>query len=120
VKVGQALAQGPDGLSKTELGGNIFVLWVLPPLHGQLLFQRQQFGNGHGQERPVEFRQQALIISAAEFAATKSLLQSTKFNFNSPSHFVKLDNLLVRKTGGIQDAREDPDLGLANAHEYQA
>ena len=55
----------------------------------KLLFQRQQFGDRHRQDRPVQFRQQSLVVAAAELGAVERLLQAAKFDFDSPPHLVE-------------------------------
>jgi len=85
----------------------------------QLFLQREQFGNGHRHDRPVQFGQKSVAIAATEFSATERLFETSEFDFDSPSHFVKTGDLLWREPRGLHDIRQHPHPLASDSHTHQ-
>ena len=54
------------------------------------------------------------VVLATQLGAIERLLQAAEFDFNSPPHFVELEELFGREIRRLQNAREQADLETAS------
>ena len=110
MQVMQGMPQGADGVVQAAfpgmgsggVGGG-FRVW-----EGELLLQGEQFGDGHGQDRPVEFDEESLRLATAQVGSIKGLFKAPKFDFNPPPHLIELRRLVRREWRRLSHTGEQP------------
>ena len=99
MQVLQGMPQGADGVGQAAfpgigsggVGGG-FRVW-----EGELLLQGEQFGDGHGQDRPVEFDEESLRLATAQVGSIEGLFEAAKFDFDTPPHLIIFRRLIRRE-----------------------
>ncbi len=74
----------------------------------------EQFSNCHRANRPIQFHQQSITITAAELVLVDGLLQSTELHFDAPTHFVEANDLFLGQLTTIQHTGQHPHVRLAD------
>lgn len=60
----------------------------------ELMAKRQEFRDRHSANRPIQLRQETIVVSTPKLRFVECLFQTPPFDFDTPSHFVVLDDLL--------------------------